>query len=226
MKVFYNSIKDAVRYGLADKLAILVIGGIMFLTALDHRFFDIPFHYSSILMLIVVGYGSFISWYAINGQDKHPRLNNIKKMAWEGFKKSCIIVAYSIFLTYVGHYGKEFLSSGNYLFGIILTVLFLLTYLMLIGGLFNRYLNNGKFLKAFDLVEIIKLLLSFDTRNFIRVLIAVVISQTFTVSVFIKIIPEIPSLELLLTFAFFFLAPFLYMANKRLVGLQVRNLLH
>ncbi|WP_407392334.1 hypothetical protein [Methanobrevibacter sp.] len=147
-------------------------------------------------------------------------------MIWEGFKKTCIIIVYSIFLTYVGHYAKEFFLSGNYLLGIILTVFFLLIYLMLIGGLFNRYLNKGKFFKAFDFVEIIKLLLSFDTRNFIRVLIAVVISQTFTVSVFIKIFPKILELELLVTIAFFFLAPFLYMANKRLVGLQVRNLLH
>ena len=99
-------------------------------------------------------------------------------------------------------------------------------YLTLIGGLFNRYLNGGVFLKAFDVPEIVRLLRSFDNRTFIRVIVAVIISQLFVVAVFVNFEQGFSLLELLLTISTFFLSPFLYIATKRLTGLQVRNLLN
>ena len=147
-------------------------------------------------------------------------------MAWEGFKKSTITIFYSIFLALAAINANSFYSSGNYLPAILLTILFAMIYLTLIGGLFNRYLNGGVFLKAFDVPEIVRLLRSFDNRTFIRVIVAVIISQLFVVAVFVNFEQGFSLLELLLTISTFFLSPFLYIATKRLTGLQVRNLLN
>ena len=168
MKLFYENIKDAIRYALSDRYAILVIGTIFLSASLINKYASNIFRLSNLILLYVVGYASFISWYTINGQDKHPRLNNVKRMAWEGFKKSTITIFYSIFLALAAINANSFYSSGNYLPAILLTILFAMIYLTLIGGLFNRYLNGGVFLKAFDVPEIVRLLRSFDNRTFIR----------------------------------------------------------
>lgn len=226
MKLFYENIKDAIRYALSDRYAILVIGTIFLSASLINKYASNIFRLSNLILLYVVGYASFISWYTINGQDKHPRLNNVKRMAWEGFKKSTITIFYSIFLALAAINANSFYSSGNYLPAILLTILFAMIYLTLIGGLFNRYLNGGVFLKAFDVPEIVRLLRSFDNRTFIRVIVAVIISQLFVVAVFVNFEQGFSLLELLLTISTFFLSPFLYIATKRLTGLQVRNLLN
>ena len=70
-------------------------------------------------------------------------------------------------------------------------IMFVLTYLCLIGSLFNRYLHYGKITKAFNLVEIYKLIRIFDTKSFLKVLIAVIISQAFALTVIIGFYCEI-----------------------------------
>lgn len=226
MRQFYEDIKNAIRYALSDRYAIIVIGGIFLLASLINKYADNFLRLSNLILLYVVGYASFISWYTINGRDKHPNLKNVKRMAWEGFKKSTITMVYSFFLAIAAINANSFYSSGRYLPAIALTVLFLMIYLTLIGGLFNRYLNGGVFLKAFDVPEIVRLLKSFDDKTFIRVIVAVIISQTFIVSVFVNFDQGFSLVELLFTISTFFLSPFLYIVTKRLTGLQVRNLLN
>ena len=80
---------------------------------------------------------------------------------------------------------KQNYMNGNLIFAVCFTILFVLLYLCLIGGLLNRYLHKGKFMEAFHLREIINLIKIFDTKSFIKVIIAVMISQAFAASVVI-----------------------------------------
>ncbi len=178
----------------------------------------------AVTLLIVMGYGSYVSWYTLKGSDKHPKINNLKKLTWEGFKKSVITFIYSIGLTFFFHQAKINFSS-NILFSLISIVLFVLIYLCLITGLLNRYLHRGKFSEAFNLPEIFHLMRIFDIRCFLRVLGAVLVSQIFSIMVIVEFGLGFTLTEMLMSLSTFFMAPFFYIAAKRLVGLNVRELL-
>jgi hypothetical protein len=226
MKIFMDNIVDAVKYSLSDRKGIVIISALMGITSFVTKNAHLnPFwKMITITLVIVMGYGSYVSWYTLKGSDEHPKINNIKKLTWEGFKKSVITFIYSIGLTYLFHLAKVNLN-GNITLALISIVLFLLLYLCMIVGFLNRYLHKGQFLKAFNLFEIIDLMRIFDLRSFIRVISAVIISQAFAISVVIKFNPGFSLTELLMSLSTFFLAPFLYIAVKRLVGLNVRELL-
>lgn len=85
MKGYLNDIKQSVEYALSDIRAILVIGSILFANSLIVRYFD-PGHILksfNVFVLIVIGYGSYITWYTINDYDGLPNIGNIKKLMWE-----------------------------------------------------------------------------------------------------------------------------------------------
>ncbi len=226
MKLFFKNIIDAVNYALSDRKGIIIISALMAITSLINKngFLNSFWKIFTVTLLIVMGYGSYVSWYTIKGSDKHPKINNLKKLIWEGFKKSVITFIYSIGLTFFIHQAKVNLNS-NIIIAVISIILFVLIYICLIAGLLNRYLHKGQFLKAFNLFEIIDLLQLFDIKSFIRVVGAVIISQAFAVSVVILFDPGFSLTELLFSLSTFFLAPFLYIATKRFVGLNVRELL-
>ena len=101
----------------------------------------------------------------------------------------------------------------------------MLIYLSLILGLLNRYLHKGKFMEAFKLREMWNLLTLFDIKSFIKVICAVIPSQLFAISVVIGFSDGFDLIELLKSISTFFLAPFFYIAAKRFVGLNVRELI-
>lgn len=227
MKLFLANVVDAVKYALSDRKGLLVICGLMAVTSFvtKNAHLNSLFRLLAVTLLIVTGYGSYVSWYSLKGSDKHPKINNLKKLTWEGFKKSLITVIYSIGLTFLFHHAKINLE-GNMILAAISAALFVLLYLCMIAGLLNRYLHRGQFSKAFNLLEIIELLSLFDIRSFIRVLAAVIISQAFAIAVIIPFTDGGFSMtELLFSISTFFLAPFLYISAKRFIGLNVRELL-
>jgi hypothetical protein len=128
-------------------------------------------------------------------------------------------------LTFCSYHCKCNIAQGNFLFSLIFAVLFAIIYLLLIGGLFNRYLNRGQFLKSFNIFEIIKLLMIFDFKSFIKVIIAIIIAQASTVLILSGFNDGFSLFELLYSIAAFFLAPFMFFATKRFVGLNVCDLL-
>jgi hypothetical protein len=217
---------DAVKYALSDTKGMIVISALMAITSIINKdgFLNSFWRMFTITLVIVMGYGSYVSWYTIKGSDEHPKINNLKKLIWEGFKKSVITFIYSIGLTFFFYQAKINLS-GNIILAAIFIILFALTYLCLIAGLLNRYLHRGKFIEAFNLREIKDLLRLFDIKSFIRVIVAVIVSQVFAISVVIEFNPGFSMTELLMSISTFFLAPFFYIAAKRLVGLNVRELL-
>ena len=228
MKLFATHIKDSIDYALSDKLGMLIVSSLVTLASLvnkdafTHPFFKL----FNICLLIVVGYGSYVSWYTLKGRDEHPHFkNNLKRLIWEGFKKSVIIFIYSGFLWLVARQAKHNFINGNLIIAVCWSILFVLIYLCLISGLLNRYLHNGKFLEAFHLVEIINLIKLFDNKSFIKVIIAVIISQTFAALVVVKFNETFGLFELIYSIATFFLSPFLYIATKRLIALNVYELL-
>ena len=227
MNLFYTQLKDAVNYALSDRNAIIAVGllaAVASVVAKDSNLSAV-WKIFRFTIFFIVGYGSFISWYTLKGEDRHPDLRNYKRIFWEGLKKSAIISVYSVGLTFFKHHAGNFFAAGNYLPAAAFAVLFVLNYLLMIGGLFNRYLNHGKFLKAFDLPEIWRLLKIFDAVSFIRVLIAVIIAQGIIVLTIIGFGKGFNIGELIFLFAAVFLVPFLFFTTKRLVGLSVYHLL-
>lgn len=226
MKLFLGNVVDAVKYSLSDKKGIIIISALLAITSLINKNGSINpiLKLVTVTLLIVMGYGSYVSWYTLKGSDEHPKINNLKKLIWEGFKKSVITFIYSIGLTFFIHQAKVYLNS-NIIIAIISIILFVLIYICLIAGLLNRYLHKGKFSEAFNLPEIIKLISLFDIKSFIRVIAAVIISQAFAISVVIGFTNGFSLIELLFSLSTFFLSPFLYIAAKRFVGLNVRELL-
>ena len=111
------------------------------------------------------------------------------------------------------------------IFAVCFIILFVLLYLFFIVGLLNRYLHKGKFIEAFHLFEIIELIKLFDTKSFIKVNVAVMISQAFSASVVIPFTKGFSLIDIIYSVATFFLAPFLYVATKRLIALNVYDLL-
>ena len=227
MNQFYNHIRDAISYGLADRKAILLIGALVVVVSMLRKDDCLRPIYQvfNVTIFFYVGYGSFISWYSLKGSDKHPDIRNYKRIFWEGFKKSTIVAVYSIGLTFFGYHGKLSFADGNILFGIGCVIVFSVIYLIMIGGLFNRYVNRGKILEAFNIPEILRMMSIFDLKSFIKVLIAVIISQVFSVLIIMGFSEGFTLFEIIYSIFAFFLAPFLYFATKRFIGLNVRDLL-
>ena len=114
MRLFLANIVDAVKYALSDPKGIIVISALIGITSFITKNASLN-SFSRIFMvtlLVVMGYGSYVSWYTLKGSDKHPRINNLKKLTWEGFKKSVITFIYSIGLTFFYHQAKVNLD-GN-----------------------------------------------------------------------------------------------------------------
>ena len=228
MKRFCRNLKDATRYALSDYKVIIIIGGFFALSSFINKFLsEWSFLYlTNLVMIFVIGYGSYIIVYTIESQNYLPKLDDFKGIIWEGIKKLGILVIYSIFITYMFAYAEVYYFQGNLLFSAIFIVLFALFWIIFIGGLINRYFNNGKFLSAFDIVKIVKLLFNFNLNNFTRLIIVVAISQIFAITVFIDIDQHTFCIfELFVSFFTFFLAPFLYIATKRLIGVYIKILL-
>ena len=228
MRLFIDHIKESIDYALSDKTGIIIISSLISIACLINRnsLSDPILKMINIFLLIAVGYGSYVSWYTLKGRDEHPHFrNNMKRLIWEGFKKSVIIFIYSGFLYVMLRLAKQSYTDGNLIFAACFIILFVLLYLCLIAGLLNRYLHKGKFIEAFHIPEIINLIKIFDTRSFIKVLIAVMISQAFSASVIIPFSQGLTLVDIIYSVATFFLAPFLYVATKRLIALNVYDLL-
>ena len=228
MRLFIDHIKESIDYALSDKVGLVIISSLVSIACFINKnsLSDPILKVINIFLLIVVGYGSYVSWYALKGRDEHPKFkNNMKRLVWEGFKKSVIVFIYSGFLYLMLRLAKQNYSDGNLIFTACFIILFVLIYLCLIAGLLNRYLHKGKFIEAFHLREIINLMKIFDTRSFIKVIVAVMISQGFAASIVLPFSGEFSLIGIIYSIAAFFLAPFLYVATKRLVALNVYDLL-
>ena len=228
MKLFIDHIKESIDYALSDKTGLVIISTLVSVACFINKdsFSDPILKVLNVVLLIVVGYGSYVSWYTLKGRDEHPHFkNNMKRLVWEGFKKSVIVFIYSAALWIVARLARQSYTDGNLILFVCFTILFVLIYLCLIAGLLNRYLHKGKFIEAFHLPEILNLIKIFDTRSFIKVLIAVMISQAFSASVIIPFSQGLTLVDIIYSVATFFLAPFLYVATKRLVALNVYDLL-
>ena len=227
MRLFVGNIGNAVKYALSDRKGIIIISALMAITSIAtaNQHLNSFWRMLAVTLLIVMGYGSYVSWYTLNGSDEHPKINNLKKLIWEGFKKSALTFIYSIPLTFFVHMAKVNMN-GNIILSVIGTILFVLTYLCFITGLLNRYLHKGKFTEAFNLREIWNLACLFDIKSFIRVVSAVIISQIFAIMVIVGFSDGFDWIELVKSLSTFFLAPFFYIAAKRFVGLNVRELLN
>jgi hypothetical protein len=227
MSRFLNHVKNSLSYALSDRKAIAVIGTLIVVNSILRKddFLHPVWSVFNVTIFFFVGYGSYISWYALKGEDKHPNLRSFPRIFWEGFKKSTIIAVYSVGLTFLSYHAKLAASQGNFLPAALIAAVYVLLYLCMVVGLLNRYLHRGKILEAFNIPEILRLALKFDFLSFVKVIIAVMISQGFAVLVVIGFGKGFTVAEIVFSVAAFFLAPFFYFATKRFIGLNVYDLL-
>ena len=114
MRLFVGNLGNAVKYALSDRKGIIICSALMAITSIitaNHRLNSF-WGMFCVTLLIVMGYGSYVSWYTLKGSDEHPKINNLKKLIWEGFKKSVITFIYSTGLTFFIHQAKVYLNSN------------------------------------------------------------------------------------------------------------------
>lgn len=82
MKLFLGNVVDAVKYSLSDKKGIIIISALLTITSLISKNGSINpiLKLVTVTLLIVMGYGSYVSWYTLKGSDEHPKINNLKKI--------------------------------------------------------------------------------------------------------------------------------------------------
>ena len=223
----HNLYKDTAKYALSDWKILIKLGLLMALVSVVNKM-NIEYsilNLSDIFTIFIMGYGIYISYYTLEGSQELPKIKNPKKMFWEGFKKFLIITFYTIFLTYLSFYTKYYFNNKQYLLCIICVIIFNLIWFLLTGALLNKFINKNNFFKAFDIIEIIRLLRSFDMKNFIILMVVVLVTQFTIINVFIDYHPDFTLLEFGYVIVTFILSPFVYILNKRLVGIQLRRLL-
>lgn len=225
MGSYINDIMDSLKYAVSDWKVIVILGIILVANSIVSKYDFISsslWRSMNFFMIFVVGYGSYVSWNTLKGSDKLPDFKNPKKLFWEGLKKSLIIFIYSIPLTYIIHIIS---TSDNRLILIIATVAFMILYLIMIAALLNRYFHHGEFLKAFSFFEIADIVSIFNFESFLKVFIPVLISHVFVVSIVLQFDKGFTAIEIAYSLFVFLLAPVLFLAAKRLVGIQIRKLL-
>lgn len=241
-----NDLIDAIRYPFLDWKTLLTIGTLIFAITITNKAnlskIDlaisileglIPSYFNSneivlilsiLLLFLEIGYGSKIVYKGLLGENEPPRLNKIKKLLWEGFKKYCIIVIYGIVMTLMLKHAKSYFFTGNIPLAIVFFILFNLVYLVLVGALLNRYENKGKFTKAFCYNEILGLMRDIGAKDVLTIFICAIIAQVFVVSGFVDISPETLTLfEIGISVLTFFLAPISLLSTKRLISLNLRR---
>ena len=246
LDILKNDLEDAIRYPFLDWKTLIIIGTLMFAITISNKadlskiglaisilesFRPYYFNQNAIILIISVillflemGYGSRIVYNGLLGENKPPKLNKIKKLAWEGFKKYCIIVIYGIVMTYLFKYAKSYFFEDNIPLAIVFFILFIFVYLVLIVALVNRYENNGKFIKAFYFNEIFGLMKDIGAKNVSTIFICAVIAQIFVVSGFVDISPNgLTLFEIRFSILTFFLAPISLLSTKRLISLNLRR---
>ena len=128
MRLFVGNLGNAVKYALSDRKGIIIISALMAITSIAtaNQHLNSFWRMLAVTLLIVMGYGSYVSWYTLKGSDEHPKINNLKKLIWEGFKKSAITFIYSIPLTFFVHMAKVNMNS-NIILSLIVIIIFVLT---------------------------------------------------------------------------------------------------
>lgn len=226
MKSFYKNTKNSLKYGLKDKKVILILGLMYFLSSFVNKFDVHPniLKLVNLFLLFIIGYGSYITWTTVNNIDELPDIKKYREIIWEGFKKSLILLIYTLIITYLIHCFLYYHIINPVLSAISL-ILALLTYLILIVGLINRTINYGNILKSFDLKEIVELMIKFDKKILIKVIIAALMGQIISIISYIDIHPGFTLTEAFITVLSLILTPILYITTKRLIGIHIGQLL-
>ena len=83
MRLFVGNIGNAVKYALSDRKGIIIISALMAITSIAtaNQHLNAFWRMLAVTLLIVMGYGSYVSWYTLKGSDEHPKINNLKKLA-------------------------------------------------------------------------------------------------------------------------------------------------
>lgn len=223
------TLKDIIRYTFSNYKTVLLIATLMLVISalgyISENRSDIISPIAAILLdiliFIEVGYGAEIIRTSYLGHDTPPKLTNIWELIKEGFRRTLIYLAYGVISltlykieTYFPFYSIE---------SAICDFLIIIVNVLLCLGIINRFIHNGKFIKAFNLKEMLLLFKQFKIKQLISVIISILISQTFVISCIVDIHPGITVIDIILAILTFFLAPLTLISTKRLIGLTFRE---
>lgn len=223
------TLKDIIRYTFSNYKTVLLIATLMLVISalgyISENRSDIISPIAAILLdiliFIEVGYGAEIIKTSYLGHDTPPKLTNIWELIKEGFRRTLIYLAYGVISltlykieTYFPFYSIE---------SAICDFLIIIVNVLLCLGIINRFIHNGKFIKAFNLKEMLLLFKQFKIKQLISVIISILISQTFVISCIVDIHPGITVIDIILAILTFFLAPLTLISTKRLIGLTFRE---
>ena len=76
MRLFVGNIGNAVRYALSNRKGIIVICALMAITSIapTNQHLNSFWRILTVTLLIVMGYGPYVSWYALKNQMNIQRL--------------------------------------------------------------------------------------------------------------------------------------------------------
>ena len=71
MRLFVGNIGNAVKYALSDRKGIIIISALMAITSIAtaNQHLNSFWRMLAVTLLIVMGYGSYVSWYTLKGSD-------------------------------------------------------------------------------------------------------------------------------------------------------------
>lgn len=226
-----ETLKQTWNFTFSDLKTLLYLGCIYFIMASLNTFSwnnnllnIIKYILSHLFLFLSVGYGSYISLYTLKYSDTLPKFKHIKKLIWEGIKKSTIIAIYFFIMDILRYIAEYYLEFNHIEIYILLIILSALTYIVLVLALSNRYLRDRKFLEAFNFKHIFLLFRHVQLKKFILVVILVMFSHIFVISCYIDSVNPFGLFELPLSFITFILTPFLYVFNKRLIAIHIREM--
>ena len=229
--LFTDEVVDAFRFIFSDYRVYLQIGTVLFLISiirkLAYAVIDNPYIFwslvifSELLLYLQVGYGSYISLYTLKGRDYLPKIRNIKKIFFEGIKKSYVIYIYVLIIISFS------MISGSYFNGasdILVFVVHVLIYCVMILGLINRYLHHGNFIRAFNAGDMRTIFENIKLKNFALVVVCVFFSQFAVANSAITYSGGLSLFNVVSLVASFFIAPAVVIFSKRLTALHIRKL--
>lgn len=165
---FERQIYDALKYTIDDWKAIVLLGIILCIASTSEETITENVYILIIISIIGLvtlfleeGYRYLIIEETIKGNNSPPIIRNMKDLLKEGFYEVITLFIYGAILAILSYIGNNIViyTDLDYLRWLILYIICLIIYLSFFGAAINKVLHGGKFLSAFNIIEIFKLYL-------------------------------------------------------------------
>ena len=223
-----TQIRDALKYTLKDWKTVILLGIILCATAsfndLDSDDLTVGFAMVIVALILLAfeeGYRYLIIKNTLKGDNNPPRVTNLKEILVEGSYEAITLIFYACVIYLL----VEVINNINILGGMkdlqaaIISATCIFIYFLFFGAAINKVLHGGRFLSAFNAIEIIKYYIKIGLKRTLAIIIFGTISLNFIAcSVF-----DYGSIDLVNTIDFlinFILSPIILLFITRLIALS------